>query len=265
MTPASPPTPPGPDPDLADPGPADPMGPVDPGGPSEADLRAAFARAALDVTPGPVPLAAVRRAGRSRRRRRTTALSALSMLAVATAAVAVVALTPVRPSPPLPGPAAVPSTAVPTASHVAPPPQVPAPPPAPIPVRVVAPGERVNAGKGWTVWLTEEGKHWSGPDGYENVRSVTDGNVDTGEPGVSHQSEGDATRIFHSGLYYGTRTAGRVELTGAGGRRTVAALLELPGRPGWGVWYASTRPEDQAAGLALYDRAGELLAELPPM
>ncbi|MFC8764623.1 hypothetical protein ACFUAG_28440 [Streptomyces sp. NPDC057193] len=246
MTPASPPASPGP-------------GPV----PDDADVRAAFTRAALDVTPGPVPLAAVRRAGRTRRRRRTAALSALTVLAVAAAVAAVVTLTPVRPSPLVTGPAATPTSALPTASRPAPPTLVPAPPPAPKPVRVVASGERVDAGKGWTIWLTEEGKHWSGPDGYENARSVTDGNIDTAEPGVSHQSGGDATRIFHSGLYYGTRAAGRVELTGPGGRTTLATLLELPGRPGWGVWYAYTGPGDQEAGIALYDRAGALLSELP--
>ncbi|MFD3532364.1 hypothetical protein [Streptomyces sp. NPDC058664] len=135
--------------------------------------------------------------------------------------------------------------------------------PAPSPVRTVRPGERVDAGQGYTVWLTREGRHWTGPDGYENVRSVVDGNIDRSRPGVSHQSEGDATGVFHSGLYYGTRDAGRVELTGAGGRRTVATLLELPDRPGWGVWYAATGPEDMEAGPALYDRAGRLLAELP--
>ncbi|MET9955054.1 hypothetical protein ABZ135_26385 [Streptomyces sp. NPDC006339] len=131
-------------------------------------------------------------------------------------------------------------------------------------VRVVAPGERVDAGRGWTVWLTEEGKHWSGPDGYENFRSVVDGNVDLSRPGVSHQSEGDAAGVFHSGLFYGTKKAGKVVLTGTDGTRTTAALLELPGRPGWGVWYAHTGPEnDGGASVAFYDRNGRLLAELP--
>ncbi|GAA3394097.1 hypothetical protein [Streptomyces roseoviridis] len=135
---------------------------------------------------------------------------------------------------------------------------------APSPVRVVGSGERVDAGRGWTVWLTEEGKHWSGPDGYENFRSVVDGNVDLSRPGVSHQSEGDAAGVFHSGLHYGTKKAGKVVLTGTDGTRTTATLLELPGRPGWGVWYAHTGPEkDGGASVALYDRNGRLLAELP--
>ncbi|MFI9111978.1 hypothetical protein [Streptomyces venezuelae] len=139
--------------------------------------------------------------------------------------------------------------------------------PAPNPVRTVRAGQRVDAGQGYTVWLTREGKHWSGPDGYENFRSVVDGNIDRSQPGVSHQSEGDATGVFHSGLFYGTRNVGRVELSDSAGRKTVATLLALPGRPDWGVWYASTGPVDGngggSHGVSLYDRGGKLLAELP--
>ncbi|MFD3352949.1 hypothetical protein [Streptomyces fradiae] len=132
-------------------------------------------------------------------------------------------------------------------------------------VRVVRPGERVDGGDGWTLWLTRDGKHWTGPDGYANFRSVTDGNIDMSRPGVSHQSQGDETGVFHSGLYYGTERAARVELIATDGTRTPASLLELPGRPGWGVWYVSTPPvTDQGGqGVALYDRTGRLIAELP--
>ncbi|WP_306330249.1 hypothetical protein [Streptomyces venezuelae] len=240
--------------------------------PATAALRAAFAHAAFDVTPGPVPLAAVRRAGRARRRRRTTAFSAFSVLAVASAVAAVVVLTPVRPAPSSSGPepVAVPPTGVPSASAVSSPPavrtsQAPPPPPVATTIEVVAAGERVDAGKGWKVWLTKEGKHWAGPDGYENSRSVTDGNIDLGSPGVSHQSEGDAAGVFHSGLYYGTRTAGRVELRNAAGRTIVATLLELPGKPGWGVWYAHGGAKDGEMSPVLYDRSGARIAELPLM
>ncbi|WP_370413479.1 hypothetical protein [Streptomyces fradiae] len=132
------------------------------------------------------------------------------------------------------------------------------------PVRVVASGERVDAGGGFTIWLTPEGKHWLSPDGTENFRSVVDGNVDTSRPGVSHQSEGDPTATFHSGLFYGTKRAGQVVLTDADGRKTSATLLELPGRPGWGVWYAHRAGSAEGVGVALYDRNGRLLAELPP-
>ncbi|MER5310013.1 hypothetical protein ABT034_19780 [Streptomyces sp. NPDC002773] len=163
-----------------------------------------------------------------------------------------------QPTAPAPAPAAAAPTKAAPVKAVA---------PAPNPVRTVRPGGRVDAGKGYTVWLTREGKHWTGPDGYENFRSVVDGNIDRSEPGVSHQSEGDATGVFHSGLYYGTRHVGRVELTDAEGDTTVATLLALPGRPDWGVWYAHTGPSEGnrggSIGVALYDRAGKLLAELP--
>ncbi|MFI6419702.1 hypothetical protein ACIBG6_20195 [Streptomyces sp. NPDC050842] len=228
-------------------------------------IREAFAREAFDVTPGPVPLEAVRRAGRSLRRRRTATFSALSVVAAATAVAAVVAVTYTGPSLPTPAQAAAPPA---TVTPQVPPPTSRATPTrtaarTPTPVRVVASGERVDAGKGWKIWLTSQGKHWTGPDGYENTRSVTDGNVDTAAPGVSHQSESSAAGGFHSGLYYGTRAVGRVELTGSGGGRTTATLLELPGRPGWGVWYAHTGPSGGEASVAMYDRAGELLTNLP--
>ncbi|MFJ7958429.1 hypothetical protein ACIQ62_19280 [Streptomyces sp. NPDC096319] len=217
----------------------------------DGDVRAAFARVALDVTPGPLPLEAVRRAGRARRRRRTAGLSALSVLGTAAAVAAVVALVPVRPSPPAPARVAAPSPVV-------------RPTQAPTPVRTVRPGERVDAGKGFRVWLTADGKHWAGPDGLENFRSVSDGNLDGSRPGVSHQSEGGPEGAFHSGLYYGTRAAGRVELTAPGGRRVLATLVELPGRPGWGVWYAHTGAgvTFAATTVTLYDRAGTRLAVL---
>ncbi|MFC9484501.1 hypothetical protein ACFTZM_00285 [Streptomyces hydrogenans] len=237
-------------------------------------LRAEFARAAHDVTPGPAPVAAVVRAGRARRRRRTVALSVLAVLGVAFAVAAGTSLgrdphpaaglaaPPVRPATsafaPTAGP---PSPAVPRTSASSSSSSSSSGRQIPTPVRTVAPGERVAAAPGWKVWLTAGGKHWQGgEDPLEQFRSVTDGNIDLARPGISHQGEG----AFHSGLYYGTRDAGRVELVDDRGRATAAALLELPGRPGWGVWYAVTR-EGGALGLRLYDRAGRLLSELPPL
>ncbi|MFF0434720.1 hypothetical protein ACFYU9_21100 [Streptomyces sp. NPDC004327] len=156
---------------------------------------------------------------------------------------------------------ATPAVAAAAAPHAAEPAVAAAPVSA---VRVVRSGERVDAGGGFTVWLTPDGKHWAGADGFENFRSVVDGNIDPSQPGVSHQSEGDATGSFHSGLYYGTRKAGKVVLTGADGRKTTATLLELPGHPGWGVWYAHRDGSSKGVGVALYDRNGRLLTELPP-
>ncbi|WP_031006504.1 hypothetical protein [Streptomyces sp. NRRL F-5727] len=262
------------------------MTPAPDAGPDAAEawddlLRAEFARAADDVTPGPAPVEAVVREGRARRRRRTVALSFLAVLGVSAAVAAGTALTrdphPAAgyAAPPVPATATAPATSAPATNG--PDPSAPDPPasdaPAvpsvprtsatgaqvPSPVRTVAAGERVAAAPGWTVWLTDRGKHWKGGvDGLEQFRSVTDGNIDLTRPAVSHQSEG----TFHSGLYYGTRDAGRVELVDARGRTTPATLLTLPGSPGWGVWYA-VAPDETAAGVRLHDRAGRLLSELP--
>ncbi|MFG3495602.1 hypothetical protein [Streptomyces sp. NPDC047928] len=218
-------------------------------------LRTVFADTALDITPGPVPLAAVERAGRARRRRRRTGLTACcAVLVTSLTFTAHHVLTPAR------GPSAV-TPASPTAS--APPSPRPSKPPVPAPPRIVSPGERVDAAPGVRVWLTEAGKHWSGPDGGENFRSAVDGNLDTARPGASHQSEGDGENAaFHSGVYYGTGGRPvRVVLTDSGGTATTASLIELPGEPGWGVWYATTGPGEHT--VTLYDAAGAVLFELP--
>ncbi|MFD6186620.1 hypothetical protein [Streptomyces goshikiensis] len=238
-------------------------------------VRAVFAEAADDVAPGPVPLADVRRRGRARRVRRSAALGVVA--AAATAVVAVASVTLLL-SPAAPADQRQPSVADrPGPSDTSPPPP-PAPvPPAPSasaggsassrppakPPRSVRPGERVDAGQGWKVWLTEDGKHWSGPDGYENFRSVTDGNLDLSRPGLSHQSQSGPDGAFHSGVYYGTRDAAGVEIADGSGRKTAATLLELPGHPGWGVWYAHTPPSEDGPTVTLYDDAGTALADVP--
>ncbi|MFF6885546.1 hypothetical protein ACFY9F_20520 [Streptomyces sp. NPDC012421] len=267
------------------------MTPAPDAGPDAAEawddlLRAEFARAAHDVTPGPAPVAAVVRAGRARRRRRTVALSVLAVLGVSAAVAAGTALTgDPHPAAGLAAPpvltatgASSPATPTSSASHVTATPSTPstssgpsgsqAPrtsataPRIPTPVRTVAAGERVAAAPGWTVWLTARGKYWKGGEGpegdMEQFRPVTDGNIDLRSPGVSFQGEG----TFRSGLYYGTRDAGGVDLVDAKGRTTTAALLELAGRPGWGVWYAVT-PDQSPTAVRLYDRADRLLSELP--
>ncbi|NBM15587.1 hypothetical protein [Streptomyces sp. GC420] len=223
-------------------------------------LHTAFAEAGRDIAPGPLPLAAVERAGRARRVRRVAGLTAGATLLAASLAVTTVhVLAPER----------QPSVATPAVSAPPPPPaSTPAPTPTtgrthPSPKRIVRPGERITAAQGFELWLTEDGEHWSTPEGGENFRSVVDGNIDRSEPGVSHQIESSPSYTYHSGVYYGTERAARVEVGGEDGTRT-ATLLELPGRPGWGAWYLAV-PGRATAGSAvtLYDRAGRVLAELP--
>ncbi|MEY7977998.1 hypothetical protein AB8O53_16965 [Streptomyces pilosus] len=117
--------------------------------------------------------------------------------------------------------------------------------------RVVAPGERVTAAPGFQLWLTAEGKHWTTPSlpDLEQFRSVVDGNIDRDTPGVSVQSEISDGRAYLSGLYYGGKgTASTVEVETASG--TVRGkLIELSGKPGWGVWYATADVAPDAGPL----------------
>ncbi|MDN3266700.1 hypothetical protein [Streptomyces sp. MA15] len=133
--------------------------------------------------------------------------------------------------------------------------------------RIVAPGERVTGAPGFELWLTPEGKHWTTPDMPEGqFRSVVDGNIDLSSPGVSLQYEGTPERVHLSGLYYGGKgTASVVEVETRAG--TVAGkLIELPGRPGWGVWYATAVPDDSSwdfvSEVTVRDTKGRVYASL---
>ncbi|PNV33613.1 hypothetical protein C1708_15765 [Streptomyces sp. DH-12] len=133
--------------------------------------------------------------------------------------------------------------------------------------RIVAPGERVTGAPGFELWLTPEGKHWTTPDMPEGqFRSVVDGNIDLSSPGVSLQYEGTPERVYLSGLYYGGKgTASVVEVETRAG--TVAGkLIELPGRPGWGVWYATAVPDDSSwdfvSEVTVRDTKGRVYASL---
>ncbi|GGZ12855.1 hypothetical protein [Streptomyces poonensis] len=135
--------------------------------------------------------------------------------------------------------------------------------------RIVQPGEHVVAAPGFELWLTEEGKHWTTPDNPDpQFRSVVDGNIDRTQPGVSLQAEGTAEGdIYLSGVYYGGRgTASFVEVETAAG--TVRGkLIELPGRPGWGAWYATAHAPgsdwDFVGTVTVRDTKGRVYAQLP--
>ncbi|MGW4727940.1 hypothetical protein ACWEQC_01835 [Streptomyces shenzhenensis] len=135
--------------------------------------------------------------------------------------------------------------------------------------RITAPGERVTAVPGFQLWLTAEGKHWTTPSAPEpQFRSVVDGNIDRNTPGVSMQAEITEERAYLSGLYYGGKgTASSVEVETAAG--TVRGkLIELAGRPGWGVWYATADIESDsnslhfATRITVHDTNGKTYAQL---
>ncbi|MFF5341836.1 hypothetical protein ACH46L_08785 [Streptomyces althioticus] len=222
--------------------------------PAEAGrLREALAAAAYDVTPSRMPLAAVERRGTMiRRRRRTTVLGA--GCAVLLAPLAFVTLHGPDDGDRVTRPAAtVSSSPTPSAS-----PTVSAPTP-----RIVDPGERVTAAPGFVLWLTEEGKHWTTPESPDpQFASVTTDNIDRNTPGVTVQSESSPTRALLSGLYYGGEgTASVVEVASKDGP-VRGSLLELPGNPGWGVWYAVAGTDDLGK-VTVRDTEGRVYATFP--
>ncbi|MFD4561696.1 sigma factor-like helix-turn-helix DNA-binding protein [Streptomyces sp. NPDC058469] len=168
------------------------------------------------------------------------------------------------------------------------------------PIRIVAPGERVDALPGVQIWLTTDGKHWSTPErpnlflgltgdgsesGYNYPHSYKKGDYEYGykdsygngsevaaeskRPTVSMQPEPLNSSYFLSGLYRGlSGDPARVEVT-VDDRRITGTVLTLAGSPGWGVWYARTplSPEEMKSSsvdggpiVTVYDAAGKVVA-----
>ncbi|MFE7839031.1 hypothetical protein ACFU53_24175 [Streptomyces sp. NPDC057474] len=247
-------------------------------------LREAFAEAAYDFSPPPVPLEAIERDGRRRRRRRRAAALSTGCGLLLLPLVVVLALRPDGPS------STLQPMAPPNASPSADASRTPAPTrtsgtagrtftPLAGQVRVVAPGERVKSAFGTEFWLTADGKHWKdaepepGVPAMEEFRSVVDGNLDTSEPGVSLQGAGSASAGYLvSGLFYGVRSAAAgVRITAYDGTVIDGTVLRLKGNTSWGVWYGRVQvPEELARSLdfkdpvhevTVYGADGEVLAE----
>ncbi|MFE4050272.1 hypothetical protein [Streptomyces sp. YIM B13518] len=216
-------------------------------------LYDAFGEVADGLAPSPVPLAAIERAGRARRRRRTAGLViGCGLLLAPLTAVTVRAVLPEHSPPERNGVAAT----------------RPAPPGTPNTagaVRVVAPGERVRAGAGVELWLTEEGEHWSTPGMEHQFRSVVGRDAGPRHPTVGLMTETVGDRCFLSGLYTGAVDVGRV-VVGTGDGEVTASVVRLPGEPDWGVWYADVPLHENLTvdGVALHDRHGRKIASLTP-
>jgi hypothetical protein len=153
------------------------------------------------------------------------------------------------------------------------------------PIRIVAPGERVDAVPGVQVWLTTDGEHWSTPKGSDQFRGLTDDSyrykygdrygsgskvsAESGKPAVSVQFEPLNSSYFLSGLYRGlSADPARVEVS-VGDRRITGTVLTLAGSPGWGVWYAraplsveelKSSFADGGSTVTVYDAAGKVVA-----
>ncbi|QNP71287.1 hypothetical protein IAG44_18830 [Streptomyces roseirectus] len=135
---------------------------------------------------------------------------------------------------------------------------------APGPIRVLAPGERVEPVPGLKVWLTSDGEHWSTPRGAEPLQEGGSG------ARVSLRAElVDGDVYFVTGGYSGlTGDPRRVEVS-VGGSVVTGMVLTLAGGPGWGVWYlekpltARELKASSATGelvVTVYDAGGRAVA-----
>lgn len=239
---------------------------------AEAAKAAEAAESAAGVVPSDVPLDAVEERGRALRRRRRGVVAAVCGLLLATAVTFGADRFLGGGSTDGPGGSA---TAV-----------------AQSPIRIVAPGERVDTVPGVQVWLTTDGKHWSTPEAPNQFLGLTDAgaedtyrnkyqdtykygsgekaSVESGKPTVSVQPDPlNNTSYFLSGLYRGlSGDPARVDVT-VDDRRITGTVLTLAGSPGWGVWYARTplsleelksSSVDGGPAVTVYDAAGKAVA-----
>lgn len=180
-------------------------------------LRAVLTRAAEDISPSPLPLAAIERAGRTRRRVRTAGTAIGSAVLVTPVIAVAMHLGSALPSPwhrhgNPPAATGNGATGVPAA-------------------RVVAAGERVDVGPGLSVWLTGKGKYVSSPSEGTQFTPKVDGDQ-TG--GVNLQAGQVSGKWFVSGVYLGQGTASRVEFRTVDGRVVAGHVLQLAGDRTWG-------------------------------
>lgn len=138
--------------------------------------------------------------------------------------------------------------------------------------QVVVPGKRIAAAPKVQLWLTKEGKHWSTPTMAGQFRSVTDGNLDMSQPGVSLQAEPVEGRYFLSGIYHGKGDAATVEIETAKGT-VIGTVVRLAAETGWGAWYATSPLPDQTMvkdrrkqgfvrSVTVHDTAGQIIAQV---
>ena len=193
----------------------------------------------------------------TRRRRRRRAASLTSAALVPLAAVTVVALTGTPQTDRTVTPAGVGGTA--TGQQTV----APATEQSPTSdLRRAAPGERVDMGHGWTVWLrgtavcrsmTELGAPGDRflPFG---CRSTTDGNIG----GINLQSAGGPEGAMYTGVL--PWDTARVDIV-LGGQRHTADLVQFEELPGWTVYYLWADGSHANPGVFAYDAKGNRLGD----
>jgi hypothetical protein len=141
----------------------------------------------------------------------------------------------------------------------------PAPTPTPTPtpsadvadqptLRVARPGQHVDLGHGWSVWITAGGDVCRrSPSGNDfGCRSTTDGNIG----GLNMQTSGSATESFISAVI--PYRAARVDVI-VDGTAHPADLIRFRGLKGW-TFYSLWLPGNALdATIAAYDDAGRAL------
>ncbi|WP_344383186.1 hypothetical protein [Streptomyces thermolineatus] len=132
--------------------------------------------------------------------------------------------------------------------------------------RTVLPGERIDTGRGNTMWLTADGQHVvvtrDMPD-QEQAKRVLDDNFPVGT--VNLRTFGDTDGTLFTGAYRGPDTPARVTVE-ADGKTLEAQVVTLPGRPGWAAYHvdspAGTGFPGGAELVTAYAADGTVLAQL---
>ncbi|NYI04521.1 hypothetical protein [Allostreptomyces psammosilenae] len=136
--------------------------------------------------------------------------------------------------------------------------------------RVVRPGERIEAGGGFLVWLTAQDEHVivdpEMPE-LEQGRKITDGNVPEDTIGLRSFARPDGT--LFTGAYRGDGDLHRVTLASQG-VTVEAQVITLPGAPGWAAYhvYSDQLPPpgtdpDARVTVTAYAADGSVLATFP--
>ncbi|MFJ6632580.1 hypothetical protein ACIQMR_14465 [Streptomyces sp. NPDC091376] len=127
-------------------------------------------------------------------------------------------------------------------------------------VRLVEAGERIDTGRGTTIWLTADGRLVADVPGDTEGRFAQPKSVlgtDVPDTTIDAVSLAEAAGTLYVGFYRGPGQLARATVQ-AGGATLNAKVVTLAGNPGWAAFYvdASTRPGEAARGPAVITLTG---------